>query len=173
MAENNNHLLLCNFVSWQFGQVSAGRFLCWSLLGSATCQMLSGSLVESGGQCSLPHRPWLVWVVSETRLSMWSLFPKEASLSFLSQSSKRVAWKLKDLFNYRLVSCTTSLLFVGQNHSHGQAQIQGLFLMRRATRSNCKGMCWDGRNSCSCLCTESTLRVLESSGKKVRSSGRG
>lgn len=43
MTENNNHLLVHNFVCWQFGQGSTGRCFCWSLLGSAMCQKLSES----------------------------------------------------------------------------------------------------------------------------------
>lgn len=45
-------LLVHGFVGWQLGQGSAGRFFCWSLLGSVMCHKLSGGLVESGGQYS-------------------------------------------------------------------------------------------------------------------------
>lgn len=175
MTENSNHLLLRNFVCWLSGQGWAGRFFCWSLpVGSAMCQKLSGNLVESAGQYSLPYRPWLVWVVSETHLSMWSHVPKEASLGFLSQSSKRVSRKLKDLFNHRLISCTTSLLLclLGKVIHMAKPRFKGSSWWEEQQGQIAKGRAGMG-GILATVFVPSTLRVLESTSKKVRSGGRG
>lgn len=91
MTANNNHLLVHNSVCWQFGQGSATRFFCCSLM----CQKSSGSLVESSDQSCLPHVPGgLVWL-SARLVSMCSLILREASLGFLSHGSKRVSVEVK------------------------------------------------------------------------------
>lgn len=80
MTKNNSRSLVHDFVCWQFGQGSAGRFFSWSPPASAMCQKLSGSLVESSGQYCLPPPTCLVLGCGcrLDSLSVWSLILKEA-----------------------------------------------------------------------------------------------
>lgn len=78
MTKNNSPSLVHDFVCWQFGQGSAGRFFSWSPPGSAMCQKLSGSLVESSGQYCLPTYLVLGCGCRLDSLSVRSLILKEA-----------------------------------------------------------------------------------------------
>lgn len=110
MTANNNHLLVHNSVCWQFGQGSATRFFCCSLLASAMSQKSSGSLVESSD-----HPASLMCLVVcfgcqlVLSLCVLSSSGKLAWASCLTVPKGSV-WKLKELFNPRLICCTLSLL---------------------------------------------------------------
>lgn len=118
------------------------------------------SLVESGGQYHLPHVPGDWFWLSARLISPRGLsYSRRLAWASCLRVPRGEAWKLKDLFNSRLISC--SALFVDQSNSQGQAQIRGLFLIRGAASSNCKGTHWDGGNYCSCFCKESKSVGME------------
>lgn len=151
----------------------------FSLLVSTRFSHVSEVVWQGTKRDGCPHSAWWRLVASTASPHAWCLVVVVGwtlSPCCLS-SSRRLAWA-SDLSSQResveaerplqpqahKLPHVRSALFVGQSNSRGQAQIQGLFLMRGAARSHCRG-------TQTAAVSVKSLRVSEWTGEK-RSSER-